>query len=404
MFRSAAALVPACLVLACSTSYVEGRYSCTPGLAGECPAGWFCHAADSRCWSEPEDGRDESTGPDADADADADGDDDSFEVEPEVDENGDGEVPVECEAGPCDDLEPCNGVEVCGPDGECVAGAALADYTVCVGAAGTAGECLAGVCDFTLQEVAIAAGTFQQGSAYLGPGYPEVPLHETTLTGAYRIDRFEVTNARYAACVDAGECRAPGAHDSHTYTRYDSDAAYARFPVLNVSWDDATAFCAWLGRRLPTEAEWELAARGDCTTVDPATCDLEDARSWPWGADLPTCELANFNDATGGSCVTGGDTSAVGDRPGGASPYGVEELAGNAAEWVADWYSETYYADACPTGCTDPTGPATGTERTIRGGSWNDTTYDVTTAHRAGQTPGTRNDQTGFRCARPGTP
>ncbi|MBI5488431.1 MAG: SUMF1/EgtB/PvdO family nonheme iron enzyme [Deltaproteobacteria bacterium] len=390
----------AVVALGCSTSYVEGRYSCTPGEPGGCPPGWVCHESDQRCWSGPEDaGADaDDAGPDGDAPTDVDVAPDEPDLPVETSEDGDS---VACTADTCDDGNSCNGVEACGTDGSCVPGSAALDYTECTAASGDPGGCFSGACDPTLQEVTIPAGTCRRGSSWAGPGDPDYPVHEVTITAPFRIDRYEVTNARYAACVAARVCRAPGSKDSHTRNDYDRLPEYAAFPVLFVSWDDAADFCGWIGRRLPTEAEWELAARGDCALVEPAACGDEDLRSYPWGDAPPGCALANFDDAAGGGpCVAGGDSDAVGARPLGAGPYGAGDLAGNVAEWVADFYRPDAYETGCAAGCTDPLGPADGPERVVRGGSWTDVAADLRVSVRASAAPGTRNDHLGFRCAR----
>jgi formylglycine-generating enzyme required for sulfatase activity len=384
------------VLLGCGSDYVEGRYSCTPGRTGDCPSGWYCHESDRRCWSRPEDasGDVDVVGSDADADADADAD-----IDAPVDVPGeDGAV---CEAALCDDLEPCNGVETCNAFGECEPGTPLPDYDECATPDGTAGECLGARCDPTLQEITVPAGTYRRGRRAGGPGEPDYPVHDVTITTPFRLDRFEVTNARYAACVAAGVCAAPASDHSSTRGAYYGDSGFLSYPVIQVSWDDAVAFCGWLGRRLPTEAEWELAARGDCALAAPAACGIEDERPYPWGATAPDCDLANFADpSAGGACVPDGDTDEVGARPLGASPYGLEDMAGNVAEWVADYYSATYYATACATGCTDPTGPATGTNRVVRGGYWGSGDTEIRVSARAESGPGKQDNGVGFRCAR----
>ena len=179
----------------------------------------------------------------------------------------------------------------------------------------------------------------------------EAPQH-TVYLDAYSIDKYEVANARYQACVDAGGCTAPHDPSSATRTSYYGNPDYAGYPVINVDWGQAETFCAWEGKRLPTEAEWEKAARGT------------DGRIYPWGNQNPTCDLAN-GVVQGKRCV--GDTSPVGSYAAGASPYGVMDMAGNVWEWVNDWYDENYYSHSP---ASNPPGPATGDTRVLRGGSW----------------------------------
>ena len=212
----------------------------------------------------------------------------------------------------------------------------------------------------------------------------EQPLHTVTLD-AYSIDKYEVTNARYKACVDAGGCTAPGSVNSWTRSPYYGTSTYADYPVLNVDWFQANAFCAWAGKRLPTEAEWEKAARGS-----------SDTRVYPWGDSAPDCTKTNYWPSP--ACV--GDTSRVGSYPSGASPYGVMDMAGNVDEWVQDWYDSSYYS-VSPS--NNPQGPETGTYRVLRGGSWVsfDFVGDVRSALRSVLPPRPLDlDSNGFRCVR----
>ncbi len=245
--------------------------------------------------------------------------------------------------------------------------------------------------------VLVPAGQFVMGSDPGEGASDELPEHRVVLS-AYYFDRHEVTNADYRACVDAGACTAPSTVRSSTRADYFTNPAYDAYPVIRVSWYQASDYCAWRGKRLPTEAEWEMAARGACDVVAPASCGPEDERTFPWGEAPPSCALANF-DAPGGACVPGGDTDAVGARsPAGDSPYGAQDMSGNVFEWVADWYFWDY--SDCATGCTNPTGAESGGTRSVRSGAWN---FDASSARDAARCrdypPEYDSNFLGIRCA-----
>jgi serine/threonine-protein kinase len=227
-----------------------------------------------------------------------------------------------------------------------------------------------------MELIYIPAGKFNMG--YGTGNADESPAHDVMLDD-YWIDRTEVTNGQYALCVEAGVCAPPISNGSFARTDYYNNAVYEDYPVIYVNYEQAQDYCEWAGRRLPTEAEWEKAARGT------------DGRIYPWGNTAPSPNLLNFNRNVG-------DTSAVGSYPNGASPYGVMDMAGNVVEWVADWYDARYYNSSTR---LDPPGPVVGIERVLRGGSWEDTGISrIRVVDRISRQPQARSERfIGFRCA-----
>jgi formylglycine-generating enzyme required for sulfatase activity len=217
----------------------------------------------------------------------------------------------------------------------------------------------------------VPGGIFQMGSAEGNPD--EQPVHSVTLDGFW-IDETEVTNAQYARCVATSVCSSPSESGSYTRDSYYEDNQYDDYPVIWVSWDDATTYCQQVGGRLPTEAEWEYAARGP------------DGHVYPWGNDLPNENLANY----GGNV---GDTTKVGSYPDGQSWVGAMDMAGNVWEWVNDWYG-SYPSESQ----VNPSGPASGEYRVLHGGSWYDSGEYVRVAARHGAHSGGRSVNIGFRC------
>ena len=244
-----------------------------------------------------------------------------------------------------------------------------------------------------MEMMPVPAGEFLMGSTDTDPkaGSDELPQHSVHLD-TFWIDRTEVTNARYVQFLNAlgahtGTC---GGHDcvetqvedrySHILLqdgRYSVESGFEDHPATQVSWYGARAYCAWAGARLPTEAEWEKAARG------------VDGRIYPWGNGAPDCEKAQYGDC-------GGSTVPAGARQAGASPYGVLNMAGNVWEWVNDWYDSAYYA-ASPE--RNPQGPDSGVRRVFRGGSWGYLPAFLRTGDRARNRPTYAGFNVGFRCA-----
>jgi len=235
--------------------------------------------------------------------------------------------------------------------------------------------------------VSVPAGEFEMGADDAQAAADEKPKHKVSLD-AFLIGKYEVTNAQYHTFVKATGHRSPENCCDPKYNLWKGDltlAAVEELPVINVSWDDAVAFCKWNGARLPTEAEWEMAARGT------------DGRIYPWGNDPPSGNRANYSF----------DPVSVWDGPAslakkdqyefGQSPYGAFEMAGNVWEWVQDWYDENYYKSSPE---KNPTGPEKGEGRVIRGASWRNTAEMLRAANRNKHVPTERRVYIGIRCAK----
>jgi serine/threonine-protein kinase len=234
--------------------------------------------------------------------------------------------------------------------------------------------------------VYVPAGEFEMGGTE-GKN-DEQPMHTVALDGFW-IDRTEVTNAQYERCVADGDCSLPGWAVSHTRDLYYGNNTYADYPVIYVRWTQAMNYCAWAGARLPTEAEWEYAARGTQEFI------------YPWGDEFDGTRL-NYCDANcefdwADKTVDDGyaDTAPVGSYPGGASWCGTLDLAGNVWEWTADWYGDYHVGVQ-----TNPLGQATGDHKVLRGASWGDNSSGVYCAVRLKHGTVYGSDHVGFRCAR----
>lgn len=221
--------------------------------------------------------------------------------------------------------------------------------------------------------VYVEAGEFLMGSE--DGKEDEQPQHKVYL-GAYYIDQTEVTNSQYKACVRKGACNQPRS------TEYFNRIRFANHPVVFVSWYDANDYCQWAGKQLPTEAQWEKAARGT------------DGRTYPWGEEV-TCDRAEYQ---GCDNFIFSETKPAGYFSElGTSPYGALNMAGNVWEWVGDWYLSDYY-HISP--YENPSGPSSGTSHVLRGGSWDDPEEYARSAYRGYGNPNSAVSFLGFRCAR----
>ena len=243
-----------------------------------------------------------------------------------------------------------------------------------------------------MTEVFVPQGSVQMGGIDSAASADEKPVHKVSLQ-AFWIDKLEVTNAMYLGCITGGGCQPPQAIKSETRPSYFDNPDFNDYPVVYVTWGDAAAYCKWAGRRLPTEAEWERAARGD------------DVRTYPWGSNNPDSTLANFN-------YQFGDTNRVGSYPAGASPFGALDMAGNVAEWVNDYYSGTYYSQNIDSNPTGPNARSNFFARVVRGGSFGDSKLLIRVSKRSQVTGSDLNadvgseaylgdfsPRIGFRCA-----
>jgi formylglycine-generating enzyme required for sulfatase activity len=232
--------------------------------------------------------------------------------------------------------------------------------------------------------ILIPAGPFTMGS---NEGLPnERPEHQVSLD-VYYIDQYEITAGRYQKFIESANRNVPPTWDD------EAAQSLSDHPAVGMSWSAAAAYCKWVGRRLPTEAEWEKAARGT------------DGRRYPWGHMQPFVDIANYNRGLWVSEAvtlvpvnsgTEGMSVRHGLKEGGKSPYGLFHMAGNAAEWVADWYDREFYLK---TPDKNPTGPANGEKRVIRGGSWADLPTALRVTARFSAEPEFEDRTIGFRCA-----
>ena len=218
--------------------------------------------------------------------------------------------------------------------------------------------------------VLIPAGTYVAGDDENSP-------RRELFIDAFYLDQYEVTVGRYARFLKAtGSVRPPEEWETVDLKNG------ADLPVIGVDWQDAHSYCQWVGRRLPTEAEWERAARGT------------DERKYPWGEQPPTADYARFAQKYDNAVYQNG-VAPVGSHLNGASPFGIQDMAGNAWEWTADWFSDSFpRADR-----RNPKGPNSGTSRVLRGGGWYDPADRLVSTKRMHANPEQRDNSIGFRCA-----
>ena len=247
-----------------------------------------------------------------------------------------------------------------------------------------------------MTQVYVPAGPFLMGTDDASAPQNEKPRHIVNLD-AYWIDQTDVTNAMFVKFTAATGYETEAQQDGVGYAYVDGQWAniqsadwlhpqgpsssiknFSSHPVVQVTWTDALKYCQWAGRHLPTEAQWEKAARG------------RDGRPYPWGSGAPGVRMLNFNQENHG-------TTQVGIYTQGASPYGALDMAGNVWNWTLDWYDENYYSSGPP--AKNPLGPLTGQMRVLRGGSWFDDQQGVRTTVRFALDPPSRGSNVGFRCA-----
>lgn len=265
------------------------------------------------------------------------------------------------------------GTRVCGDDGCGGACGFCADGQYC-----DDGQCVSD------PGIPIAAGTFWMGcNEELDPepcGLAELPYHQVNLS-AYVIDRHEVTVRAYAACVEAGACTLPGADGFCNW----NVPGRERHPINCVTPPQASAYCEWAGGHLPTEAQWEYAARGT------------DERSYPWGEAQPDCTLAVMHVGEDGfGCGSSSTLEVCSRSPAGDSPFGLCDMGGNVWEWIRDQYDSGYYGWSPK---DDPQGPVEGTGRLKRGGGMSSWYYSLRVALRIKGYDVDADYASGFRCA-----
>ena len=229
-----------------------------------------------------------------------------------------------------------------------------------------------------VEMVIIPAGTFIRGSSPENGRLDEQPKRKIHID-TFAIDKYEVSNSRYIEFLDETLHKPP--FNVYGQGLLTTEKGISDLPVVQVTWHDAVDYCFWAGKRLPTEAEWEKAARGN------------DNRLYPWGNEPPTPDRAQFDGEWDGKKTL----KRVDSMPKGQSSSGVFQLSGNVREWTQDWYDADYYANSPD---RNPRGPNTGILKVIRGGSWRSFDSDLRVASRGKGGFALKTHGIGFRCAR----
>ncbi|GJL49123.1 MAG: hypothetical protein NPIRA01_03500 [Nitrospirales bacterium] len=225
--------------------------------------------------------------------------------------------------------------------------------------------------------VTIPHGEFIRGSG-VGSGRPDERPQRNIYLHSYKIDTYEVSNKHYVQFLKSTGHKEP--FNAFGKGPLSEQTGIEDLPVVQVTWNDAEDYCLWAGKRLPTEAEWEKAARGT------------DGRAFPWGDASPSSTLSVYDR----EWRAGGALLPVGTLPQGVSPYGVHNMSGNVREWVQDWYAKDYYAESP---ARDPIGPDHGILKVIRGGSWHSFEADIRASSRGKGGFALKTHGIGFRCA-----
>jgi formylglycine-generating enzyme required for sulfatase activity len=284
----------------------------------------------------------------------------------------------DCKPGKLNAMATCDcppGYASSGPAGDAVCRSLGCVGPNC-GGGGGGGEKLPGDAG---SSVPVPAGSFMMGDT-TSPGAS--PVRQVSV-GAFAIDRYEVSVEEYEKCVKTGVCSAPPASFLATASRCNYGTKRTAHPMNCVTYQEATNYCLWKSKRLPTEAEWEFAARGKGSSL------------YPWGSDAPSCKQANWTEKSPATKYCGDGTSPIGNKPAGKSAFGAHDMAGNVEEWVFDWYGTWKSGSA-----TDPGGPLTGTSRVVKGSAFDLTAQtEHVAARREGVDPTKRETWLGFRCA-----